>query len=167
MDHHDTHFWIETWVAISFVIFVVLVGAKGWKTLTGLLDKRAAKIRDDLAEASRLRQEAEALLKDAQQRRTAALAEAEALVKGAADEAQRVVAAAEADARATAARREKMAMERIAAAEKAAVDEVRATAADISAAAAREVLAATATPDRQAALIDRGIAGIPQALRAA
>lgn len=169
MGHEYEHFWLNPtfWVAVSFVLFVVLLGGKLWAALTGMLDKRAAKIREDLAEASRLRQEAEAMLRDAETRRKAAQAEAEALVKGAAEEASRVVAAAEADARATAVRREKMAMERIAAAEKAALDEVRSVAAEISAAAAKEVIASSTSADSQAALIDRSIAGIPQALRAA
>lgn len=169
MGHHYEHFYLDPkfWVGVSFVIFILLVGRIGWKALTGAMDRRAEKVRSDLAEASRLRTEAEAMLRDAKARRTAALAEAEALVKGAAEEAKRLAAAAEAEARVTAERREKMAMERIAAAEKAALDEVRAAAAEISAAAAREVISGTATPDSQAALIDRGIAGIPQALRAA
>lgn len=169
MGHHYEHFWLDPkfWVAVSFLLFILLLGGKLWQALTGVLDGRAAKIRENLAEATRLRQEAEALLRDAQARRTEALAEAEALTRGAAEEAKRLTAAAEAEAQATAARREKMAMERIAAAEKAAVDEVRTAAAEISAAAAREVIAGTANADSQAALIDRGIAGIPQALRAA
>lgn len=169
MDHHYEHFWLnpQFWVAVSFVIFFLLLGGKMWQALTSMLDGRAARIRENLAEATRLRQEAEAMLRDAQTRRTAALADAEALMKGAAEEAKRLTAAAEAETQAAAARRERMAMERIAAAEKAAVDEVRTAAAEVSAAAARDVISGTATAESQTALIDRGIAGIPQALRAA
>lgn len=169
MGHHYEHFWLnpQFWVAVSFVIFIGLAGSKLWGALASLLDKRAEKVRDSLAEATRLRQEAEAMLRDAEARREAALTEAKALVEGAAEEAKRLTAAAEAEAQASAARREQMAMERIAAAEKTVLDEVRAAAAEISAAAARDVIATTATEASQAALIDRGIAAIPQALRAA
>lgn len=169
MGHHYEHFWLnpQFWVAVSFVIFLALMGGKLWRALAGLLDKRAEKVRENLAEATRLREEAEEMLRTAQRRRTEALAEADALVRNAAEEARRLTEAAEAEARAATARRERMAMERIAAAEKTAVDEVRAAAVEVSAAAAREVIAQTVDEAGQAALIDRGIAGIPQALRAA
>jgi F-type H+-transporting ATPase subunit b len=57
-----------------------------------------------------------------------------------------------------------MAMDRIAAAEKAAVDQVRLTAAEIAAAAARQVIAEGLTSDQDAALIDHSIRALPAAL---
>ena len=63
-------------------------------------------------------------------------------------------------------RREQMAVDRIAAAEKAAIDEVRVTAAEIATLAAHQVLAEGVSPDADAHLIDRGIAGVPAALSA-
>ncbi len=68
------------------------------------------------------------------------------------------------DAEAAGQRREKMAMERIAAAEKAAVTDVRLAAADIAARAAQEVIATTLSAEADAAIIDRAIAGLPAAL---
>ena len=55
-----------------------------------MLDGHASKIRADLDEASRLRTEAEAMLKDAQARREAALTEARSLLDSARSEAMRV-----------------------------------------------------------------------------
>ena len=72
------------------------------------------------------------MLKDAQTRRDAAIAEAKQLLAGAAAEATRLAQAAAAEAEAAARRREQMAMDRIAAAEKAAVDEVRTTAVEVA-----------------------------------
>src|ERR1700722_18575793 len=112
----------RSWVAIAFVVFFVLFGGKLWGVIRDILDKRAETVRAELAEAQRLRNEAEALLRDARARRETALAEA-----------KRLSEAAAADAEASAARRERMALDRIAAAEKAAVDEVRLAAADIAA----------------------------------
>lgn len=63
MDHHYEYFWLDPkfWVAVSFVVFFVLVGRMAWARLTGMLDGRAAKVRADLDEAARLRAEAEAV----------------------------------------------------------------------------------------------------------
>jgi len=167
--HHDAPFFAnpENWVAISIIIFVVLFGRKIWTALTQMLDDRTNAIRAELEEASRLRAEAEAMLRDAQARRDAALAEATQLLEGAKAEAQRVAAAAAADAEASARRRERMAIDRIAAAEKAAVDEVRMTAAEIATVAAQQVIADTLTPDADARLVEQAIGQLPGALRAA
>ncbi len=164
--HHEVGFFQDehTWVAIAFVIFFVIFGRKLWGVLSGILDKRADDVRAELAEASRLREEAESMLRDAAQRRDAALADAKALLDGAKAEAARLAAAAAADAEASAARRERMAMDRISAAEKAAVDDVRLAAADIAATAAEQVIRTTLTADVDAKLIDRAIASLPTAL---
>lgn len=154
----------RTWVALAFILFFVLFGRKLWAALAGMLDNRATKVRAELEEAARLRREAEAMLKEAEQRRAEALADAKALIEGAQAEAARVAAAAAAEAEASAKRREQMALDRIAAAEKAAVDEVRLTAADVATAAARQVIAEGLSPDADAHLIDHAITQLPSAL---
>ena len=154
----------RTWVAIAFVIFFVVFGARIWKALATMLDAHAARIRQDLDEAARLRQEAEAMLTDARKRREQALGEARSLIEAAHGEALRLSEQARVDAEAAGRRREQMAHDRIAAAEKAAVNEVRQTAASIAARAAQEVIAATLSAEADAHLIDRAIAGLPAAL---
>ncbi len=154
----------RTWVAIAFVLFVVLFGARLWKALTAILDGRAAAIRAELDEVARLRQEAEAMLRTATAERDAAAGEAAALLAGAQAEAARVTEQARTDAQAAGARRERLAMDRISAAEKAAVAEVRAAAIDVATRAAQMVIARDLTPDADAALVDRAIAGLPQAM---
>ena len=156
----------RTWVAIAFVIFFVLFGRKIWAALTKMLDARATAVRAELEEASRLRREAEAMLKDAEARRASALKDAEALIEGARNEATRLAAAAAQEAQQSAARREKMAMDRIAAAEKAAVDGVRYLAAEIATEAARKVISEGLSADTGAALVDQAIAQLPSALAA-
>ena len=157
----------RTWVAIAFFLFFILFGKKLWTALAGMLDSRADAVRHELAEAAQLRQEAEQMLASARQQREQAMAEAKALVEGAKAEAQRVAAQAAEEARAAAHRREQMAMDRIAAAEKAAVDEVRVVAAEVSTVAARDVISQGLSPDADARLIDNSIARLPAALRAA
>lgn len=154
----------RTWVAIAFVIFFVLFGRKIWTALTKILDARATAVRAELEEAARLRREAEAMLKDAETRRATALQDAEALIEHAQQEAARVGVATAREAEHAAARREKMAMDRIAAAEKAAVDSVRFMAAEIATEAARQVIAEGLAPATGAALVDQAIAQLPAAL---
>ncbi len=161
-------FWDNptNWVLISFIIFFALFGRKIWGALAGMLDDRAATVKAELEEAAKLRREAEAMLRDAEKRRADAVSEATALIAGAQAEAARVSAAASAEAAASAKRREQMAIDRIAAAEKAAVDEVRLTAAEIATTAARQVIAEGLTAEAGAALIDQAISQLPTALAA-
>lgn len=167
--HDDLPFFAnpENWVAIAVVLFLVIFGRKVWAVLTQTLDQRAEAVRAELAEAARLRREAEAMLEEAQVRRHAALQEAQKLLEGAQAEAARVTEAAAAEAAASAKRRERMAMDRIAAAEKAAVDEVRITAAEVATAAARDVISQTLTAEADSRLVEQAIGQLPAALRAA
>jgi len=166
--HHEESFFgnPRNWVVIAFILFFVLFGRKLWGVLAGMLDARAVTVKAELEEASRLRREAESMLRDAEKQRADALADAKALIEHARIEAGRVSAAATAEAEASARRREQMAVDRIAAAEKAAVDDVRLTAADVATTAARQVLAEGLTADADSALIDQAIAHLPAALAA-
>ena len=166
MEHHHESLFADPrfWVGVSFVIFFLIFGRKLWAAVTGMLDRRTATIRGELDEAARLRREAESMFRDAEAKRTAALAEAEALMKRAHEEAAQAAAAARADAATAASRRERMAMERIAAAEKAAVIEVRLAAADVATRAAQQVLTDSFGGDADAVLIDHAIQGLPAAL---
>ena len=76
-----------------------------------------------------------------------------------------MAAALAVEAQATAQRRERMAMERIAAAEASAVNEVRAAAIDIATAASAQLLRDTFGAAADAAMIDQSITGVPAALR--
>jgi F-type H+-transporting ATPase subunit b len=164
--NHEESFFADprSWVAVAFVIFFVLFGKKIWVALAGILDKRAETIRAELAEARRLRTEAEAMLAEAAVARATALTRAQELLDGAQREANRLAALAAADAEQSATRREKMALDRIAAAEKAAVDEVRIAAADVASHATRLMLSETLSADASAAIVDRAISSLPAAL---
>ena len=50
------------WVLIAFILFFILVGKKLWSTLTYSLDQRKKIIENDLNEAKKLREEAQAEL---------------------------------------------------------------------------------------------------------
>lgn len=166
--HPEASFFAEprNWVVLAFFLFFILFGKKIWGALASVLDDRAVKVNAEIEEASRLRREAESMLRDAQKQRADALADAKALIEGAQAEAARLTAAAAAEAEASAKRREKMAIDRIGAAEKAAVDDVRLAAADVAVIAARQVMAEGLTADADARLIDQAITQLPSALGA-
>jgi F-type H+-transporting ATPase subunit b len=156
----------RNWVILAFVLFFVIFGKRLWGALAGMLDARAASVRAEMDEAARLKSEAQAMLKDAEAARAKAQVDAKALIDGAAAEAARVAEAARAEAEASAKRREQMALDRIAAAQKQAVDEVRTAAAELATIAARQVIAEGLSQESSAALIDQAIAQLPAALAA-
>jgi F-type H+-transporting ATPase subunit b len=164
--HNEESFFAEpkNWVVLAFFLFFILFGKKLWGALSGMLDARAVNVKAELEEASRLRREAESMLRDAEKQRAEALTEAKSLIEGARAEAGRLTAAAAAEAEASAKRREQMAIDRIAAAEKAAVDDVRLVAADVATTAARQVLAEGLTASADSVLIDHAISQLPTAL---
>lgn len=166
--HEDVGFFAEPshWVVLAFFLFFIIFGKKLWGALAGMLDARAASVRAELDEAARLKSEAEAMLKDAEATRAKAQADAKSLIEGAAAEAARVAEATRAEAESSAKRREQMALDRIAAAQKQAVDEVRTAAAELATIAARQVIAEGLSPEFSAALIDQAIAQLPAALAA-
>lgn len=154
----------ENWVFVSFVLFVALLGKKLWTTVVGMLDSRTEKIRQDLGEAERLRQEAAAALADQQSRHEAAIAEAKAIVERAHADAESLRAKAEADLASALRRREQQALDRIAQMEAAAIAEVRALTVDLAVSASRKLLAEGITIADQDRLVEGAIANIPAKL---
>ena len=87
----------ETWVAIAFVLFVGGLGYLGvHRMITKSLDDRAARIKAELDEARKLKDEAAALLAEYQRKRQAAEGEAQDIISGAKAEAERMAAEAKA-----------------------------------------------------------------------
>ena len=155
----------EFWVLVAAVIFAAGVWKPARNALLGALDERAVRIRAELNEAQKLREEAEQLLAQYQQREREAAAEAEAIVAHAREEAERIAAQSARDLDEALVRRQRLAEERIAQAEAKALDEIRSVAVDIAIGAAREVIVAQIDEERGAALLDAAIAALPQRLR--
>ena len=152
-------------VLIAFLIFVgILLYFRVPALVLGLLDKRAAKIREDLETARRLHEEAKALLTGYDRKLKDAREQAERIVANARSDAQAAAAAAQADLQATIARKLQAAEEQIAAAETAAIREVRETAVAVAVAAAGDVLAGQISGGKASALIDSSIAEVGQRL---
>ena len=148
----------EAWVAIAFVCFLGLLAYLGvHRKLIDALDQRQARIKGDLDEAKRLRQEAQALLADFERKGRAAESEAEAIIASAKTEAERLAAEAKARLEDFVVRRTKMAEAKIAQAEAQALADVRSAAADAAVAAAEKILTTAAKGKVAEDLLARGI----------
>ena len=148
-------------VALSMLVVIALMVWKKVPAAIGkALDSKIATIREQLAEAETLRKEAEALKAEYQSRADAAEADAAAMVERARHEADAIIAKARSDAEALVARRTRMAEDKIAAAELAAVNELRAAAADAAARAAARLIAEGHDAAADARLVDQAIAGV-------
>jgi F-type H+-transporting ATPase subunit b len=148
----------ETWVALAFVVFVIGLGYIGVHKILGkALDDRAARIKADIDEARKLRDDAAQLLADYQRKRKEAESEAQEIVAGAKAEAERLGIEAKAKIEEFVARRTKMAETKIAQAEAQATADVRAAAADAAVAAAEKLLTAETKGKLAGELIAKGI----------
>jgi F-type H+-transporting ATPase subunit b len=153
----------EAWVAIGFISFLALLGYLGvHRKLFDTLDARQARIKSELDEAKRLREEAQTLLAEFERKGVAAEQEAEAIIASAKAEAERLAAEAKQRMEDFVARRTKMAEAKIAQAEAQALADVRSAAADAAVAAAEKILSATAKGEVAERLLRRGIEDVKQ-----
>jgi F-type H+-transporting ATPase subunit b len=148
----------EFWVAISFFLFLgVLLYLGVHKKLAAALDARAAMIAKELAEAKRLREEAEKVLADYKRKQGDAVKEAQDIVSLAAKEAEILAAETHRSMKEYFERRMKLAEDKIARAEADALREVRAAAADAAVAAAQTLIAKSLTSETADKLVKQGI----------
>ena len=129
------------WVLIALIIFIAIcIYFKVPALVAGALDKRAERIGNELGEARRLREEAQALLAEYQKKRKIAEAEAVEIVETAKREAAALAEEAKHRTQDYVTRRTAMAEQKISQAERDAVSEVRASAVEVAVEAARKVL---------------------------
>jgi F-type H+-transporting ATPase subunit b len=151
-------FEAEFWVAAAFVLFLgVLAYFRVHKTLVDGLDQRTARIKSELDEARRLKDEAHALLAAYKNKQHEAEQEAEAIIAGAKAEAERIAAEAKTKIEDLLSRRTKMAESKIAQAEAQAVADVRAAAADAAVTAAEKILSKTVKGKLADDLVNKGV----------
>ncbi|HKU05985.1 MAG TPA: ATP F0F1 synthase subunit B [Bradyrhizobium sp.] len=151
----------ETWVAIAFIILMALFAWLGiHRTVLTALDHRAQRIKAELDDARRLKEEAAKLLGDYQARRASAEREAQEIVTNAKAEAERIATEAKARMEDFVARRTKTAENKIALAEAQALADVRAAAAEAAVAAASTVLSQSVKGSVADDLLAKGIAEV-------
>jgi F-type H+-transporting ATPase subunit b len=150
----DAHFW----VGLAFIVFLAVLVMAGvhkfaWKALGDAGDK----VRDQLAEAEQLREEAQALLSRIQGDRATSEALAAEIMANAQDQAKRMQAEAQERLAEQIERRGQLAERRIATAEAQATAEVKAAAGELAAQMAESLLTARIAGATTDPLIDAGI----------
>ncbi|CCF18168.1 ATP synthase subunit b [Pseudorhizobium banfieldiae] len=134
------------------LFFVLLAYLKVPGMLTKSLDERAENIRNELAEAKRLREEAQQLLAEYQRKRKEAEADAAQIVAAAEREAAMLTEEAKQKTEEFVARRNALSEQKIRQAEADAIAAVRSAAVDLAIAAAEKVIASKADAGTQDAL---------------
>ena len=148
----------EFWVAVAFVAFLgALIYLGVHEMMVKYIDQRRDRIKAELDEALRLKEEAQALLAQYQRKQRAAEQEAAGIIAGATAEAERLMAEAKTKMEEFVARRTKMAETKIAQAEAQALADVRAAAADAAVGAAEKILTQVVKGDVADRLIGQGI----------
>jgi F-type H+-transporting ATPase subunit b len=148
----------EFWVAVGFVILMGVFGYLGvHRTVLTALDHRSERIKADLDDALRLKQEAASLLADYKARHASAEREAQEIIAGAKVDAERIASEAKAKMEDFVTRRTKTAESKIALAEAQALADVRAAAANAAVTAASTILSQTVKGQVADDLLAKGI----------
>ncbi len=157
----------EFWVAVAFLIFCGIVWkAGGFDQIVKGLDGRGERVRRELEEARRLREEAASVLADYKRRRDEAEREAAAIVASAREEAERAAAEGHARLNEFVARRTKAAETKIAQAEAQAAADVRAAAAEAAVRVSETILREKVSGEAAQDLIRRSLGDVRTRLRA-
>jgi F-type H+-transporting ATPase subunit b len=151
----------EFWVAVAFVLLMVLFAYLGiHRTLLKALDHRGERIKAELDDARRLKEEAAKLLAEYKTKRASAEREADEIIANARAEAERIATEAKAKMEDFVVRRTKTAESKIALAEAQALADVRAAAADAAVTAASTILSQSVKGSVADDLLTKGIAEV-------
>jgi F-type H+-transporting ATPase subunit b len=151
----------EFWVAVAFVILLAVFAYLGvHRTVIKALDHRSERIKAELDDARRLKDDAAKLLREYQARHASAEREAQDIIASARAEAERIAAEAKTKMEDFVARRTKSAESKIALAEAQALADVRAAAAEAAVAAASTVLSQSVKGQVADDLLTKGIAEV-------
>lgn len=130
----------EFWITLSFIGFIVLAYRPIARAFGKALDARSSQIAAELAEAKKLREEAQELLAMYQKKQQEALAEAEGILTATKAEAEMIAKQSKAELDQSIAKRKQVAMEKIAQAESKALQEVQNHVVDITVSVARAII---------------------------
>ena len=155
----------EFWVAIAFVILMGVFAYFGiHRTVLKTLDHRSDRIRAELDDARRIKEEAAKLLAQYKARHASAEREAQDIIASAKAEAERIASEAKTKMEDFVARRTKTAESKIALAEAQALADVRAAAADAAVTAASTILSQSVKGQIADDLLTKGIAEVREKL---
>ncbi|MDO8978622.1 MAG: ATP F0F1 synthase subunit B [Afipia sp.] len=151
-------FQAEFWVAVAFVLLMGVFGYFGvHRTILQALDHRRDRIKKELDDARRLKEEATKLVAEYRARRASAEREAQEIITSAKADAERIAAEAKTKMEDFVARRTKTAENKIAQAESQAIADVRAAAAEAAVTAASSIMTQSVKGSVADGLIAKGI----------
>jgi F-type H+-transporting ATPase subunit b len=148
---------LEIWLLIALAILIAAVWKPVSRAIFGALDGHAGKVRAELDEAKRLREEAQSLLAEHKRQLAAGQDHARSISEHARREAERHAERHRAELEASLARRTEQALGRIAQEEARAVQDVRNQAATLAIRTTRRLLADQVDSDHAQVLVDRAI----------
>lgn len=136
MNFNDPSFW----VFVGFFVLFLLLGKKVWVLVTQALDGRSKDIEEKINEASRMREEALALLNTCKRQQIEATEQAAGILAHAEEEAERLRQKALEDTELFMETEERLFQERLQRAEQSAIDEIKEKAILVAGDAVRDIL---------------------------
>ena len=152
------------WVAVAFVVFILIFAKPIWKFTTRTLDSRITDIEESIEEATKLREEAQDLLASYKRKVIDAEKEAETIINEAREEALALKIRMTDDLEKSLERREKLAKERISQAENDATAEISTMTSEVALTAARQLLIENIDESKGDELIDFSIQDLSKRL---
>jgi F-type H+-transporting ATPase subunit b len=152
------------WTIITFILLLVVLHKVAWRPLLTALEQREDTIRESLEEAQRARREAEQLLAEHQRILAEANRESARIIEQGRAEAERLHTSITEQARTEARRLVDDARRELERERQLAIQELRATAADLALAAAGRLLSTTVTDEDHRRLVTEFINRFPESI---
>lgn len=140
----------HTWVAVGFFMFLLVAAKYVYPPIVGALDGRTAKIKQEIDEAQKIKEEAQSFYAEAQRKLQEADRTAAEIIERARFETKQIADEAEKEIEAEIERKMKLAEEKIARAESNAIETVRTRAVEAAIAAAEQVISKELSAEKKA-----------------
>lgn len=147
----------SAWIALSFVFFVCAAYVFGRSTVIGALDNKIERIKNDIANAEKLYEDAKLLIADYQDKQKHAHEEAQKIIENARLHARELEEKAEKEFQQTLDHREEMLKEQIMRMEEKTRNDLMQYAADLAVSAAGHIITQKLDPDQSKKLTDTSI----------
>lgn len=134
-------------IAVAFLAFVALILKPAKRFIIAAVDARILKVKNELQEAARLKDEAQALLAKLEREQSRSLEDVQAILSHARMEAERMTKEAREVLEFALSKRTELAMQKIAQAEASVLSDLRANALDITMDAARTLILESMSPE--------------------
>ena len=155
-----------SWILISFIIFCGIMWRFAKDKFLSMIDSRIETIKKEITTAENLRVEAQELLAQYQRKQRDAAKEAQQIVETAKEHAEQIKKDADVELKEAAKRREAQLKERLKRMEDAAIQEIRAYAAELAMQATREIIAEQLDKKANEKLVDESIKSVSKKLAA-